>query len=98
MAISEFEVKRCEREMEKFMTSHRPPAHIRNEVDLSYRLDNQSIEIFEIRPHWKTPSEKIETSIAKATYVKSQKIWRVYSQRGDLKWHKYDPCSEGKLL
>lgn len=98
MAISEFEEKRCESEMEKFMSSHRPPAHLRNEVDLSYRLVNQSIEIFEIRPHWKNTSEKIETPVAKATYVKSQKIWRVYWQRSDLKWHKYEPCPEVKLL
>ena len=98
MAISEFEERRCEREMEKFLLSHRPPAHIRHEVDLAYRLENQSVEIFEIRPHWKDSSEKIETPIAKATYVKTQGKWNVYWHKSDMKWHRYEPCSEVKHL
>lgn len=56
-AISEFEEKRCKRELEKFLAVHCPPVHIRNEVDIGYRLENQSVEIFEIRPHWKTLGE-----------------------------------------
>ncbi|MBJ7537458.1 DUF3024 domain-containing protein [Marinomonas transparens] len=98
MAISEFEVKRCEREMDKFLSAHRPPAHIRQEVDLAYRLDNQSVEIFEIRPDWKDSTEKIEIPIAKATYVKAKKEWKVYWQKSDMKWHRYEPCPTVKYL
>ncbi len=29
--------------------------------------------------------------MAKATYIKSHEIWRVYWQRADLKWHRYEP-------
>ena len=32
--------------------------------------------------------------MAKATYVRSQNIWKVYWQRADLKWHSYDPDPE----
>lgn len=98
MAISEFEEKRCERELEKFLESKPSPAHIRDELDISYRLENQSVEIFEIRPLWNNPAEKIETPIAKATFVKSCKIWRIYWQRADLKWHRYDPVPQVKQL
>lgn len=98
MTISEFEIKKCEKDLEVFMKKHRPPANIRNEVDFSYRIENQSVEIFEIRPHWSNPSEKIETPIAKATYVKTQKLWKVYWQKSDLKWHSYEPLSEVKSL
>ncbi|MGH8716972.1 MAG: DUF3024 domain-containing protein [Burkholderiales bacterium] len=31
--------------------------------------------------------------VAKATYVKAQDVWKVFWQRADLKWHRYDPCS-----
>ena len=55
MAISEFEIKRCEREVEKFLKARRPPAHIRNQLDFGYRLENQSVELYEIRPDWKRP-------------------------------------------
>ena len=94
MAISEFEIKRCEKEIEKFLAIHRPPAHIRNEVDIGYRIKDQSVEIFEIRPHWKEPSEKMETPVAKTTYVKRQGVWKVFWHMSDMKWHGYKPTPE----
>ncbi len=98
MAISEFEIKKCEKDLEIFMIKHRPPADIRNEVDFGYRIENQSVEIFEIRPHWNNPSEKTETPIAKAAYIKARKLWKVYWQKSDMKWHLYEPMLEVKSL
>ena len=98
MAISEFEIKKCERELETFMKAHRPPAHIRHELDLGYRISNQSIEIFEIRPNWRSPAEKMEHAVAKATFVKTQNCWKIFWQRADLKWHGYDPAPEVQSL
>ncbi|PWQ92615.1 DUF3024 domain-containing protein [Leucothrix pacifica] len=91
MAISEFEVKRCEREIEKFLEERRPPVHMRNQLDLGYRIENQSVELFEVRPQWRNPEEIMEIPFAKATYVKKEKLWKVYWQRQDLKWHSYSP-------
>ncbi|MEL0635850.1 DUF3024 domain-containing protein [Marinomonas sp. TI.3.20] len=98
MAISEFEIKRCENELEKFLKEKRPPAYVRAEIDLGYRIDNQSVEIFEVRPHYRDPNKKIESSVAKATYVKSKKIWKVYWMRQDLKWHSYSEVPEVKHI
>ena len=98
MAMSEFEIKKCEKVMESFMSKHRPPAHMRDELDMGYRITNQSIELFEIRPYWRNPSEKLEHSFAKATYIKSEKSWKIYWQRADLKWHKYGPMPVVKTL
>jgi len=98
MAISEFEIKRCERELEKFLSVRRPPVHVRNELDIGYRLMNQSVEIFEVAPNWRDPAEKIENPVAKATYVKSQKIWKVYWHKSDMKWHSYDPMPVVKSI
>lgn len=98
MALSEFETKKIEKEVSAFIEKRRPPPHIRNEVDLGYRIEGQSVEIFEIRPHWRHTGEKIEEPVAKATYVKTQKVWKVYWQRADLKWHRYDPAPEVETL
>lgn len=98
MAISEFEVKRCEREIERFLSAKRPPAHIRNQLDFGYRIENQSVELFEIRPQWNNPENKIESAIAKATFVKKEQIWKVYWQRQDLKWHSYEPMPRVKYF
>jgi len=98
MALSEFEQKRIERIVGAYVEKHRPPAHIRNKVDLSFRVKGQSVEIFEIRPRWDKPSVKIEESVAKGTYVKSKRKWKIFWQRADLKWHLYTPVPDVKTI
>ena len=44
------------------------------------------------------PSEKIESSVAKAKYYKSRDEWKVYWMKSDLKWHSYEPVPEVKTL
>ena len=34
---------------------------------------------------------------AKATFVKTAGIWKVYWMRGNLKWHPYDPATAPSL-
>ncbi len=94
MTISEFVRKRIEKIMDEYLKRTRPPVHIRDELDIGYRIENQSVEIFEIRPAFNKPSEKIEHAVAKATYVKRSGIWKIYWMRADLKWHKYEPIPE----
>jgi len=96
MAFSENEKKKCEAAMSAFMEKHRPPEHVRSKLDLGYRIEGQSVEIFEIRPYWRDPSRIIEGPVAKTTYVRSQNVWKVYWQRADLKWHLYEPVPEVK--
>ncbi|PCH64624.1 MAG: hypothetical protein COC09_01400 [Gammaproteobacteria bacterium] len=98
MAISEFEIKRCEKLVGVYVEKHRPPPHVRNQVDLGFRVKNQSIEIFEIRPLWNNPDKIIEEMQAKTTYIKKTKTWKVYWQRADLKWHSYQPMPEVDTL
>ena len=98
MALSEFEIKKVDKAVEKFMKKRRPPAHIRDKLDFGYRVKNHSIEIFEIRPVWNNPEGKIEGAIAKAKYVRTKKIWKIYWQRADLKWHEYKPNPEVKQI
>ena len=98
MSLSEFELKRTKKLVAAFVEKHRPEKHIRQNVDLSFRQEGQSVEIFEIRPVWNNPKEKIEISIAKATYVKSRQCWRIFWQRSDLKWHRYEASPEVRLV
>lgn len=98
MAISEFEIKKCKKDVEAFMKIRRPPTHIRNELDLGYRINDQSVEIFEVRPQRRDPTLKMETPVAKATFVKTQGCWKIFWQRADLKWHGYEPTPKVKSL
>lgn len=84
--------------MENYVARIRPPEYIHGKLDLGYRIDNQSVILYEIRPVFKDPTEKREYDYAKATYVKTSQKWRIYWMRADLKWHTYEPVPETRNL
>jgi len=94
MALSELEKKRVERAVAAFMEKRRPPPHVRSQIDRGFRIKGQSVEIFDTRPDWRHPSKTMEQSIAKATYVRTVCLWKVFWMRADLKWHAYDPAPQ----
>jgi len=98
MAFSELEIKRIQKLADSFLEKRRPPVHLRKELDLGYRIDGNSILIFEISPLWNNPEKIIEVPVAKTTYVKKNDVWKIYWQRADLKWHGYKPDPEVKTL
>jgi len=91
VALSEFEHHMVKRLVEEFVARERPPAHLRGEVDLTYRISNQSVVIFLVRPAPRDPAAKIEDGVGKATYVKRTGVWKVYWCGADLRWHGYTP-------
>lgn len=77
--------------LENYMSRVRPEPEIRNQIDLSYEINGQSIIINEIRPRWDNPDEIMTINYAKATYVKNKNVWKVFWKRADNKWHSYPP-------
>ena len=98
MAFNDIEGKKYELLVRGFVEKRRPPPHIRQQLDIGYRVKDQSVEIFEVRPRWDNPREKMEHAVAKATFVRTRGVWRIFWQRRDLKWHRYDPDPEVELL
>jgi len=98
MSLSDIEIKIIEKAVGEYIEKRRPPAHLRNQLDLGYRIQKQSVEIFEIRPQWSNPGKIIEIPVAKATYVNTKKIWKIFWQRADLKWHRYEPHPEAETI
>ena len=98
MALSEIELKHCEKALAQFLRRRRPPINIRDQLDISYKVAGHSVEIFEIRPDWRDRTKKMEAPVAKATYVRTKNQWKVFWIRRDLKWHAYEPNPEVKSL
>ncbi len=98
MAFSEFEARRIHMLVGRFIEKRRPSAHLRNLVDLGFRITGPSVEIFQIRPVWQHPSERIEQPVAKATYDSTRGVWTVYRQQGNLTWSRYEADPEVKAL
>jgi Protein of unknown function (DUF3024) len=95
MALSELETARVRKVVRAFVESRRPPPHLRQEVDLGFRFRGQSVEIVEVRrAYGGAPGEKTELPVAKATYVRARRRWRVFWLRQDMKWHTYKSLPE----
>ena len=90
MALTELETARVRKAVGSFVERRRPPPHLRQEADLAFRISGQSVQILEVRrAYGGAPEEKIELPVAKATYVRTVRGWRVFWLRQDMKWHSY---------
>jgi len=90
MAFNDLEFHAVKKEVKAFVESIRPPAHVRNELDIVFTIDDQSIEIGEKRPVWRgEPDEFSVLTSAKITYVRTQKEWKLYWMRASEKWELY---------
>lgn len=94
MAISEFEQYRYEKLLQDFCKEYGPPPDIHDKLKWGYELDpkKQTVELFEIRPRFLEPSQKVHIPIARTRYVKAQKHWKIYWMRGNGKWLLYRPA------
>ncbi len=98
MAFSETQIKQIEKTLMNFLDKNRPPEEMRNKLDLSYKIEGQSVYIVEIRPLWDKPEEILSMPIAKTTFIKTRDMWKIYWMRGTLKWEHYEPIPFVKNL
>jgi Protein of unknown function (DUF3024) len=94
MAFTTQQSADIEAAMADFMIKRRPPEEIRDQLDLDWRIEAQSVVIYSIRPLWRDESQKIEEPAAKATYKGTKNRWNICWMRADLKWHSYPPHPE----
>lgn len=84
--------------MENFLARQRPREHLRSKLDIGYKIQGQSIIIFEIRPQWDNPEVIKEYPVAKTTFVKTKNHWKIFWLRADLSWHSYTPKPTVKAI
>jgi len=84
--------------MENYISKIRPPIEIKDKLDINYRIENQSIILFEIRPVWNDKTKYQTFDFAKATLNKKGNAWKIYWLRAGLKWNLYKPKPEVEKL
>lgn len=89
MALSESERARCEKVVAEFIERRRPSPALRAKLDFGFQMQGQSIEILETRPRSDDQNKRIRYAIAKATYIRTKDIWRVYWMGRGFKWRPY---------
>jgi hypothetical protein len=98
MPFAEHQLAHIEAAMADFLLRRRPLKHMRNRVDLAYRIEEHCVVIYEVRSWWRDARRKIEGPVAKATSVKEHNRWRICWHRGDLRWHRYVPHPEAVVF
>ena len=88
MALSEIEQARISKRLGAYCEAH-VPLHFRNQVRMGFRIAGHNVILFEERPAFRTPHEWRAHHIAKFTYVRTRRLWRLYCQHSDLKLHEY---------
>jgi hypothetical protein len=80
--------------IKQLVEDRRPEKNIRDQVDIGYNYEKNTLELFEIRPRWNKKDEQIKLPYAKAKFIKSKAIWKIYWMRASGKWEVYEPNSE----
>lgn len=89
MAFNERQNKEIRLMMDDFIEKIRPEEEIRSQFDISYRIEDQSIIIFEIRPQWDNKEIIRHYDTAKATYNRGTKEWSIFWLKSNMKWYVY---------
>jgi len=83
-----------EQEIQEFVDHNRPPEHIRHQLDWDYTFDKYTFELLEVRPNWRDKTIKMKIPVAKARFIKSRNLWKIYWMRASGKWEAYPPEPE----
>ena len=88
------EINFIEAQIKAFVEKKRPRQEIRSQLDIGYTFNNNVVEILEIRPQWNDATIINKMPLAKANYIKSKEVWKIYWMDSSLKWISYKPNPE----
>ena len=95
MAFDDLELRHIDNTV-GVMCRRRSPPQFKDQLQIVYEVKGHSVFVYETRPPWDKPGEWTKLGVAKFTYVRSRKEWKLYWMRRDLKWHAYDPKTKTK--
>ena len=84
--------------MNEYIEFKRPPERVRDQVDIDYRIEGQSVILVELRVTLFGERKWFESPIAKATWVASKKHWKVFWRRANQTWDPYPPVPTVKTF
>jgi hypothetical protein len=91
MAVNTLQIVEIIEVMENFLDRIRPPENIRTMLDITYRIEQQSVVIYERRTVLNRQEKTTENEVAKATFIEASNCWKIYWLRPDKRWYSYEP-------
>jgi hypothetical protein len=89
MALSKIQQAQVMKSLGAFCDARVPPA-VRDKVRVGFRIKSGEVVLFEERPGFQPPYDWREMPVAKFRYIGTQRLWRLYCQHRDLRWHAYE--------
>jgi hypothetical protein len=87
--ISPFQVTRVSKILEAFCDDRVPP-EVRDQVELRFRFEGNSVILFERRPAFQRPGDWTEIQIARFRYFVGRQEWALFWSDRNSKWQRYD--------
>ncbi len=92
------EISSIKKIMDEFIDQIRPSEEIRSKIDIGYKIEAPSVFILEIMPQWDNPTIIRQFPLAKATFVKTKNLWKIFWKIGNGSWFAYSPKPEVNTL
>ncbi len=86
------ELARHQRELAEFLARRRPPARVREWLDIGARLEGERVEIVEIRPDRLRPPARLITPVARIDHQRPGCQWRLSWRGLEGEWLPYEPA------
>ena len=87
--LTELQRAEVNRRLSAFCETRVRPA-VRDKLRVGFRVKGHDVILFEERPGFQRPQEWHEMAVAKFRYVATGRLWRLYCQHRDLRWHSYE--------
>ena len=98
MPLPAVQIRECLIATGEFLSKRRPPPELRDKVDYRADIYGQDVTLISVRPAYGDETRKAEYPFAKARWVGTRKVWRLFWMRADLKWHSYQPLPESPSI
>ena len=78
----------------------RVPLHVRNQVQLSFRMEGHLVTLFEKRVSFQDRSRWIDIDIARFRYYKNRNQWVLFWRDSKRRqgWHRYEDIKAGPSI
>lgn len=86
MPLSEFEIRKIKKIISSFCSKRSRPEGV-HRCDITYRVLDNEVWMFERRPRWDNPNEWNEFAFARAQCDMESRMWTLLWQDQNLKWH-----------
>ncbi|MGP3159435.1 DUF3024 domain-containing protein [Serratia marcescens] len=91
MQFNPVELHQIKKDVKSWVESIRPPENLRALLDIAYRIQGRSIEIFMVQSQWRGGGpRKKEIPTVKISHIHAPAEWRIYCMRVTQKWALYD--------